>query len=579
MIAAFVLAALVVLGATGPDAEVAARPDIWHPSSWAEEARVTQQFAALDSLTPEVPGTSILYGLLQDGRIFMVPAGVDRGDVLAEMGPYSPAAVFWFWQTADCQYSTINMAHMDASNGDTILMPTCSETIWGSDLAITKCITLAGNGAANTIIGDSLNSSEIISLDQSVSCFQRLTGFTLDANETSKSGNNGSVHVNGLGGGSYDNYRIDHLTLDNIRGRGIVLEYEAQFISGLIDNDYFHCTTTGQCQSVTCIGADPQVSSHMGRAFDIESNKTTFFEDNLLQYDADQDGDLEGYGGCWYEFRFNEVHTDSQGHHGADSGGYRGTQVFLIYKNSFDLDGCDGVPMGTDPCLVRRPFSFRSGTGILAMNTFKQGDYNNFDRVLDLYRASSGTGYDQPPWYTCRSVDDVGGGWPYAHDGRDDTSGGDAYPCLDQIGHMFTDVLDGTNLLKPLYQWQNESTTAAQMDFTGNALGGNISSDIVEDREFYLWKKSFDCSTGVGIGTASTMSGLSGCTTGVGFWVTDEYEWDADSAGVDGRLYYWDGATWSVWWQPYPHPHPLAAVAAGGFGPFNSPIFGGGIVN
>jgi hypothetical protein len=49
----------------------------------------------------------------------------------------------------------------------------------------------------------------------------------------------------------------------------------------------------------------------------------------------------------------------------------------------------------------------------------------------------------------------------------------------------------------------------------------------------------------------------------VGWWVTDEGEWNStNGAAPDGQLYVWDGAQWQFKYRPYTYPHPLRSAGA-----------------
>ena len=83
--------------------------------------------------------------------------------------------------------------------------------------------------------------------------------------------------------------------------------------------------------------------------------------------------------------------------------------------------------------------------------------------------------------------------------------------------------------------------------------------DIIQaDRDYFKEAPFFNGSTGVGIGTKAQMLAIKGTKTGVGFWVTDEGDWNvANGTKKDGQLYTWNGTSWVLSYTPYTYPHPL----------------------
>ena len=57
---------------------------------------------------------------------------------------------------ASCNASDVQTAVNSASNGDTVMIPACSQTNWSSTVTITKGITLQGAGQGQTILGDNV---------------------------------------------------------------------------------------------------------------------------------------------------------------------------------------------------------------------------------------------------------------------------------------------------------------------------------------------------------------------------------------------------------------------------------------
>jgi len=130
------------------------------------------------------------------------------------------------------------------------------------------------------------------------------------------------------------------------------------------------------------------------------------------------------------------------------------------------------------------------------------------------------------------------------------------YPIDDQIGVGKDPKAGGS---EPMYLWQNRlagSTTewpvSAYSDMTG----------VIEaNRDYFAEVSSFDGTGGIGIGTRSQMLSITPTKNGVGYWVTDECEWDASHSGLDGQLYTWTGSTWALKYKPFTYPHPLQGIA------------------
>ena len=80
--------------------------------------------------------------------------------------------------------------------------------------------------------------------------------------------------------------------------------------------------------------------------------------------------------------------------------------------------------------------------------------------------------------------------------------------------------------------------------------------DSMPSRVRFTEVSSFDSSTGVGLGTGAQMRALTPSLAGVGFWVTDEGDWNTTTAAKDGTLYVWDGTTWKLEYVPQRYPHP-----------------------
>ena len=137
---------------------------------------------------------------------------------------------------------------------------------------------------------------------------------------------------------------------------------------------------------------------------------------------------------------------------------------------------------------------------------------------------------------------------------------------LDQPGRGVCDLLagnppfnkagtGGTNwphqALEPIYAWSN-AVNGAPVKVT------STYPTLQENRDYYNQATSFNGTVGVGVGTLANRPKT--CTPGVGYWATDQGEWDSAHDGPDGQLYVCTAPnTWSLYYKPYTYPHPLVS--------------------
>jgi hypothetical protein len=153
------------------------------------------------------------------------------------------------------------------------------------------------------------------------------------------------------------------------------------------------------------------------------------------------------------------------------------------------------------------------------------------------------------------------------------------YPILDQIGTGQDPRVGGS---EPMYLWNNIDRSGADwvlsMDpipaegislyqvQTGNPSATYTINDIIrKDRDYFkqIVGSPFNGSSGVGRGTKAQMLAIQASLKGVGFWVTDEADWDrTNGTQPDGQLYVWSGSAWVLKYTPLTYPHPLRGAGA-----------------
>jgi hypothetical protein len=463
--------------------------------------------------------------------------------VLAPVDQASPATI----AAADCSSKAVQSAINRASNGDTVTVPagTCT---WRSQVTVSgnKGIVLQGAGAGKTIIEQGLVDTSILKVSVAEGRFTRVTGFTFDQKNLDIQGQASvNFEVDGL-----DAFRVDNNVFINIRERAIgVSASDVVEISGLIDHNTFECRLArpSVCQSVFLRFCGSQENDLMRFPEALGSKKYVFFEDNVMNYSYVQDGTVEGYGCSRYVARFNAFHGASQGHHGNDTGNRRGTQSFEIYHNTFDTQG------------LLRPWSgrvhhIRSGTGVIFNNTYSndiRGGLSYYlyrvDRGYRVYGKCDGTS----PW-------DGNDGSGSAYPAR-------GYPCIDSPCWVFNDKAGksgGKYHLAPCYSWGNKNQNGLQHPVAGTGHPTHIAADV----EFFDEKADFNGSSGVGIGTRAKMDAITCTKENVGFWVTDEGEWNSTNGSQpDGRLYRCVSGKWMLYYTPYTYPHPLQLSSPRGY--------------
>ena len=163
----------------------------------------------------------------------------------------------------------------------------------------------------------------------------------------------------------------------------------------------------------------------------------------------------------------------------------------------------------------------------------------------------------------------------------DGNTGENGYPCADQLGRGKGAMLSGLDapgrydlgVLAPIpVNQQSEPVYIWNNTHNGVLNPGEPSwvdhTVVAANRDYYNQDNANcapgggSCTAGVGRGTLAQRP--AGCTPGVGYWATDQGEWNSTNGGTpDGRLYKCISANnWAPYYMPYAYPHPLISGVA-----------------
>jgi hypothetical protein len=488
--------------------------------------------------------------------------------------------------------AVINGPTHTAVDGDTIVIPPGSCT-WTSGITISGVgIDITGTGTPNTGAGTvGAGTSNTTLIDDASAPFFSFTG--LHVGQTAKvelltmsasgAGSNsirgpisfaGTCTASGCASIRADNINFSSGTWETPMAGGFVIIGN---VFGVVDHNTANEAIAASPALVQVTynswhGIGDYGDNSFASADTFGTAQSMYIENNMLTGVRGSENDVPpaglNAGGARYVCRFNTV-VDMSGTglcsaHGTAWGGrFRGQRQVEVYYNTVGIGspGCDSIA------------GLNSGVGYYFSNSVSApgGGCNQFE-VMDIARfIMSGA-----PWGSCN------GTGPY-----DQLPFTSSSACIDQPGSGAGTLLQGiTPILVTLglAGWPNPVPDPVYEAGDKMAAGGlgtpvsiqndGTSSRVLFNRDVYSEvsqsaqsspNSPFNGTSGTGYGTLANRP--TSCTPHVGYWATDQGNWNT-SGGGQGELFTCTSTnTWTMSYEPYTYPHPLTAGGGSGTGP------------
>jgi hypothetical protein len=430
----------------------------------------------------------------------------------------------------DGSINDINAANAVAGNDDTIRVPAGTFT-WGdggSAIWLNGAAPLVGAGQGKTIIQISSTAGSYTN-----AVIRILNGGTVrDMTIRGATGNKSVFAASGPSG-----WRITGITYLGVAGEGYFCYANGSY--GVIDS----CNITGGGGTSELIFTRGptnswQTPSSLGTA------NAVYIEDCVFDgpgYVSDFNSNARGV------VRFCTINGNMKvdGHGAATNGPPRGVRHMEVYRNRWTFSSAFWTAV-----------ELRGGTG----------------HVFDNHLTNSD---GSQAWFKVREYGVLGQWAAFSNVIQTLVN----YPILDQIGVGQDPRVGGS---EPMYLWNNTYGNGIDWPLTMDAIPAETISlyrtqvgnptatftieDIIKrDRDYFkqVVGTPFNGSSGIGRGTKAQMLAIQATLKGVGFWVTDEGNWDTTNGSQpDGQLYVWNGTAWTLKYTPLTYPHPLRNVGA-----------------
>lgn len=446
----------------------------------------------------------------------------------------------------------------NATAGDTINVSAGSAT-WTSQLVITKGVRLIGAGIGVTIITSGWsNSSDTDALivyqptDYAANVPFRLSGFTI-----SGGGISGCLVLANQNATPVTKVRIDH---NRFTAPKHLLFVVSGMVFGVADNNTFDVAgSPATSDAIDNFGLPPNSGLTTWQTLSFEFSD--FGSARNFYYEANTFYGVDGYqGDAWdsahggrYVARFNTVTNNGTtaqfwpafNFHGNQIGstppvnGEHGSLGAEVYNNTLTGSAGNGH-------LV---FSDRGGKALSFGNVATGGSWAPVAVVEDSDVGAS-NGCDLQMTAKRGPAPNYNPQYPNETYHFNYTIGG---------SHV-TDY--GTVITKTPIPYRLTGV-GGPIDYTQDACAAIAPYRDVPTINVDFWLEAAAVggaqTTGVGVGTSRPAN----CTTGVGYWKTDEGTWNQSGGGGQGNLYRCTATnTWTLSYVPFVYPHPLTSSAA-----------------